>query len=534
MMRWLYQLRQYRKENPLAVRLLAYILLFSSVITLTSTATQIYLDYRNDLELIEDRIRQLEATSLNEIASQVWLINDERIRAQLDGLSQLPDLQYLLLDTQFDERFTAGRQPAADTPLLTRRYPLSHTTAEGEEYRLGELTVMFSLERVYRNLKDRVLVIFATQGIKTFLVSIFILYIFWKLVTQHLGTLSRYARALTPHALDEPLVLPRRRQQRDELGEVVSAINTMRESLKEDISQRIQAEQALAELNERLEARVQQRTRELQQANTELSNTLDQLRNTQSQLVESEKMAALGNLVAGVAHEINTPIGIGLTAASYLQDQAVSFRQRQDQHPLVAIAAESSDLITANLKRAAQLINAFKQVSADQSSEQARHFMLGEYLDEILLSMAPRLKQSQPQIEIDCPPDLRLYSYPGALYQILSNLIQNSLIHGFEERPGGTITIRARSDGDTTLIDYRDDGRGINETIRPKVFNPFFTTRRHQGSTGLGLHIAYNLSTQRLSGELRCAANNSDHPRGARFLLRLATRTTPEATATVD
>lgn len=531
-MLWSARLKQFRRDNPLAVRLLAWILLFSSVITLLSTITQLYLDYRADLDLIHERIAQMETTSLNEIANQVWLINDERINAQLDSLLQLPDLHYLRLQTSFGEEFSAGQLPDRHKALLKRAYPLTHTTAEGEQYSLGSLEVFFDLTRVYQNLEERVLVILASQGIKTFLVSIFILYIVWKLVTRHLGTLAHYARALTPEALDQELRLGRKHDHQDELSEVVSAINGMRESLKADISQRIEAEQALAELNERLEARVLQRTKELVTTNRELNNTLDQLRNTQSQLVESEKMAALGNLVAGVAHEINTPIGIGLTAASYLQDQAqAQERQLTSATPapaqrFVGIALESSALITQNLQRAAQLVNAFKQVSADQSSEQLRSFQLHDYLDEILLSMAPRLKQSQTQITIHCPGDLTLYSYPGALYQILVNLIQNSLIHGFDDQPGGKLQLQVWLDHNPgtdprVILDYRDNGSGIPDAIRNRVFEPFFTTRRHAGSTGLGLHIAYNLCTQRLGGTLRCQAPGAPDYQGAHFVLSL-------------
>ncbi len=521
-MRWIYHLKQYRRDNPLAVRLLAFILLFSSFITLLSTATQLYLDYQTDLELINERIEQLEATSLEEIANQVWLIDDQQIRAQLERLEQLPDLQYLALQTQFGSQFNAGHPPGEETPVLTRHYPLRHLTAEGEQFDLGHLEVYFDLTRVYQNLKDRVLVIFAAQAVKTFLVSIFILYIFWKLVTRHLGTLSRYARTLRPDALDRPLALERPRRQ-DELSQVTSAINSMRESLRLDIERREAAEKALAELNERLEVRVAQRTQELQQTNQELSTTLEQLRSTQDQLVEAEKMAALGNLVAGVAHEINTPIGIGLTAASFLEDKATEQQQRATdpaaQAEFLAIARESSGLITQNLKRAAQLVNAFKQVSADQSSEQPRTFNVREYLEEILLSMAPRLKQCQPEVRINCPQGLSIHSYPGALYQVLSNLIQNSLVHGFEERPGGEISIDVEVNGEALCLRYQDNGRGISDAARSRIFEPFFTTRRHAGSTGLGLHIAYNLSTQLLGGTLRCLP--AAPGQGARFELQM-------------
>lgn len=518
-MHWVKQLKQYHHENPLAVRLLAYILLCSSLITMVSTASQLYLDYRNDLSLINERIEQMEATSLDELSNQVWLINDQRINAQLNALFQLPVLQYLSLHTQLGDHFQAGTPPEPDKPVMTRQYQLEHTTPEGVIYPLGTLKIYVDLTRVYNNLTDKVLLIFATQAVKTFLVSIFILYIIWRLVTRHLGALSRYARELTPNNLDLPLALDRTTTSDDELSEVVSALNSMRQSLKQDISHRKQVEQQLAILNERLEARVELRTKELLQTNQALTRTVNKLRSTQSQLVESEKMAALGNLVAGVAHEINTPIGIGLTAASFLEDRAHA-EARLHPTDFTALAIESSSLITSNLKRAAQLVHAFKQVSADQSSEQPRQFYVAEYLQEILLSMAPRLKQCHPEIMLNCPPQLTLFSYPGALYQIIVNLIQNSLIHGFAEKSGGKIWIQVTSSDKQLQIDYSDNGCGIDETVRPRVFEPFFTTRRHAGSTGLGLHIAYNLSTQRLNGNLSCQPPKQGQ-RGAQFLLTI-------------
>ena len=526
-MRWLSQLKQYRRENPLAVRLLAYILVFSSLITLLSTALQIYLDYRNDLAVIDDRIQQMEATSLGNLTNDVWLINSKQIQTQLNDLYQLPDMHYLQLDTQFKERFSSGTIPDHDTPLIKRSYILEHITPEGERYALGTLQINLSLERIHRHLKEQILVILATQGIKTFLVSIFILYIFWKLVTQHLGTLSRYAGTLTLDRLDQPLDLRRNADSADELSQVVSAINSMRLSLLDDIDKRKQVEQALAELNEQLEARVLKRTHELEQINSELSRTLVKLQGTQAQLVESEKMAALGNLVAGVAHEINTPLGIGLTAATFLRDKTQAQQRHADTQSILAItdyqalAVESCDLITNNLQRAAQLISAFKQVSVDQSSEQLRIFDLGEYLQEILLSMAPRLKKSAPQVDIVCPEGLMLNSYPGAFYQILSNLIQNSLIHGFAEQPNGKIWIAVTENDSSIMIDYQDNGAGIPDSIRSKVFDPFFTTRRNLGCSGLGLHIAYNLCAQLLQGRICCLASGEDQTGGARFRIEI-------------
>ncbi len=526
-MNWLSHLNQRRRDSPLAVRLLAYILLFSSLITLLSTALQVYFEYRNDLSVINDRIQQLEATSLDNLANAMWLINSQQIETQLHGLYQLADMLYLQVDTQFDERFSAGTPPRPDTPLISRNYTLKHTTPEGEQYPLGTLQLDISLERVYQHLKEQVLVILATQAVKTFLVSIFILYIFWNIVTRHLGSLSRYAAALTLDRLEQPLTLKRRQRRPDELSQVVNAINSMRLSLLDDIDKRQQAEQALSDLNEQLEARVTQRTRELEQINGKLNHTLEQLQGAQAQLVESERLAALGGLVAGVAHEINTPLGIGLTAATYMRDQSalqLDNHRRLDGDALVDfrdMTRECCDLIVSNLQRAARLVSAFKQVSVDQSSEQRRNFDLGEYLQEILQSLAPLLKKSAPEISIRCPAGLILCSYPGAFYQIISNLIQNSLIHGFGEQRGGHIWIEVTEQDHTLVLEYRDDGVGIDSQLHSKVFDPFYTTGRNLGCSGLGLHIAYNLVSQLLQGRLRCLPPGTDQGNGARFQIEL-------------
>jgi C4-dicarboxylate-specific signal transduction histidine kinase len=315
-------------------------------------------------------------------------------------------------------------------------------------------------------------------------------------------------------------------------------------NLRESITRRTQAEQALAELNSELEARVRRRTLELEDANQTLSRTLETLRATQQQLIESEKMAALGGLVAGVAHEISTPLGIGFTAASYLEQQArtrlqhkdddaaqaagpfserefsereLSARERSDRQ-FCENTLESSQLIRQHLERAAQLIRAFKQVSVDQSSEQRRPFNLEQYLNEILLSLRPHLKQQNPLIRLECPPELTLHSYPGAFYQVMTNLLLNSLIHGFDQHRQGHIWIEVSRQADWVHIRYRDDGVGVAQEVQGTLFEPFVTTRRHQGCSGLGMHIVYNLVTQLLHGSIRL---RQDWPQGACFELSL-------------
>ena len=491
--------KHYYRDHPLGMRLLGGILLLSSVITLAATGIQLYGDYRYEHSALDERIRQIETTAIESLSTSLWQISPEQIQVQLDGLRQLPDVEYLAIQTPFNELYQSGQ--LNERPDMERHYYRLEHLSEGREYHLGDLEVWVNRGNINRRLQQRVLVILFSQGVKTFVVSVFILSLFYRLVTRHLATMASYARKLQLDRLTTPLTLKRHSPARtDELSQVVEAINEMRLSMLADIERRRQAELALAELNSQLELRVEQRTEQLQQANGELRETLDKLTRAQQQLVESEKMAALGSLVAGVAHEISTPLGISFTAASFLEQQS----RNQASSQFVDLTLESSEMIRLNLERAAGLLNAFKQVSVDQSSEQSRPFDLVEYLDEILLALKPRLRECNPELVITAPAELPIDSYPGAFYQLFTNLIINSLIHGFTDAQRGRIDISLTSSEASLQIDYRDNGVGLEQGWQQRVFEPFATTKRHLHCSGLGMHICYNLVKQLLQGDISC------------------------------
>jgi len=234
-------------------------------------------------------------------------------------------------------------------------------------------------------------------------------------------------------------------------------------------------------------------------------------RSLQNELVQREKLAALGGLVAGVAHEVNTPVGITLSAATHLNAETQKADLLYQAGELTeeglteyfATAMQASQLMTINSQRAAELIQSFKQVAVDQASGEMRHFDLADYIHEILLSMRAKVRKYNAKVTIDCPIGILLHGLPGALAQVLTNLIMNSLIHGFNEQQSGHIVIRARSKGENIELIYHDDGKGIPCKFQHKVFDPFFTTERSKGGSGLGLHIIYNIVTQLLNGSIK-------------------------------
>ena len=286
-----------------------------------------------------------------------------------------------------------------------------------------------------------------------------------------------------------------------------------------DISELKAAEIALKQSAEELELRVLQRT-------ADLTLAVEQLRSAQRQLVDSEKMAALGNLVAGVAHEINTPLGISVTAASHLGEisqrlarQLESGQLKKSELTDFADASQSAvELVMTNLRRASELVKSFKQVAVDQSSEQRRMIELKPYFQDILNSLRPSTKRFRHAIELDIQQHVHWDSFPGALYQIISNLVLNALNHAFSEQDGGVIKIQASADGEAITLSVSDNGAGMDAETANHIFEPFFTTKRGQGGSGLGLHIVFNLVTSVLGGTISVQTAPGA---GAKFLIRV-------------
>ncbi len=371
---------------------------------------------------------------------------------------------------------------------------------------------------------DTYLNVFALNSLKymvpILLVSMIIVWLVSRSVRGRLAApLSQLTQAVHEVAYKQEYGKPVAISSDDELGELGNAFNHMLAKLSQHESFREEKEGEIIKLNADLEEKVFDRTKELK-------TSLDNLKLTQQQLVEQEKMASLGELVAGVAHEINTPIGVCITAVSHLGESIViiskAFKDgsltKKQFTDMISVITESASIVDSNLRRAADLVKAFKSVAVDQSSAEPRLFKLEGYIRDILTSLRPKLKRTRHEIMLDIDDSIELYCDPGLISQIITNLVMNSLHHAFQPNEVGRIDISAHTLGDTLHFSYRDDGQGIEPEILNRLFDPFVTTKRGQGGSGLGTHIIYNLVTQGLGGRIQCT---SEVGHGVRFDMTL-------------
>lgn len=274
----------------------------------------------------------------------------------------------------------------------------------------------------------------------------------------------------------------------------------------------------LESLNKQLQKDIAERERaeeKLQKSNEDLQESLAKLKFAQDKLIQSEKLASLGGLVSGIVHEINTPIGIGITASTFIMQKVKKFDKlfmdgQMDDKALrkfLDIVYEGAAMISKNLSRAGDLVCNFKQVSVDQASEKPRRIVVDEYIQEVLSSLSMELKQSAHDIVVNCPENLIFDSRPGALAQIITNFVMNAMNHAFEHMEKGTIVFDISADDTHLYMNCTDNGKGMSDDALKQVFDPFYTTAREQGGSGLGLYVVYNLVTKALNGSIDCKSS---------------------------
>lgn len=332
-------------------------------------------------------------------------------------------------------------------------------------------------------------------------------------LSHPLLVLSQFSDALAAGNLSERLEMSRQ----DEIGQLSQRFNHMAGALQES--------------TEHLEERVQERTTELSEANhnlietnLELEKTLEILKSTQLQLVRSEKLAGLGSMVSGIAHEMNTPLGSAITMASYVENLNRDIKsswttgqmQKQDFVDFIEASANAVDALNRSLDRSRYLVDLFKQVAVDQASEAKRTFCIKSYIDDFIATLKTKLEQSNLLIDWDCSEALEIESYPGAWLQIITQLVDNAIQHGFSDGKGGRIGLSFEVNQGYGILKFADNGKGMDNLVMNRIFDPFYTTSYGRGATGLGLHIVYNIVTFQLKGDIGV---KSDIGRGSEFTI---------------
>lgn len=356
---------------------------------------------------------------------------------------------------------------------------------------LGTLDLIYSLEPARQKASQetkQLISIISMQLIISLTVLIGFLH---RRIIHPLSLLRRFANGIAQGNLRSEVPS----LKKDELGDLAIDLEKMRQSLESNI--------------QNLEHHVDARTLELSQSNQQLSTTLEQLKLTQGHLIQSEKLAALGALVAGVAHELNTPIGNGLSVASALTHSCQNFTESLQKgmtksalQTFVADVAEGNEIISRNLNKASELVSGFKQVAMDRTSEQKRRFKLLDFLNDTYLTLTPTFRRTAIKVSIECPADIELNSYPGPLGQVITNLLNNTLIHAFDAHETGLVSIQASMSDAQICIRVSDNGKGIAPEHLGKIFDPFFTTKLGKGGNGLGMHIVHNIVSGLLGGSI--------------------------------
>lgn len=453
-------------------------------------------------ESAEDILRTLEESPDVRNATLFRLVDDQLSVFATYAQDDSEQVQSVIPDLTQTVRFEA-EQLAVTIPVRL------------QEQIIGALQLNVGLERINRELEYA-----ATIAIAAFLAALGVtLWLASQLSNSLLQPIHQLKKVISKVTTQQDYSQRVEQKFAAELGELVNAFNTMLDVIASYNKQRQENEDNVIKLNQELEQRVTERT-------LQLSESLTHLKATQIKMIEQEKFASLGSLVAGIAHEINTPVGVAVTAITHLHHRLEHSKQdfqagkltKQSLQLFYHEMLEGVDIAFRNVERAAEQIRSFKMVAVDQSSEEMRRFALKDYLEQIVVSLRPHFKNTQHLIQLDITEELIVESYPGYFSQIFTNLIMNSLIHGFQGVAQGQINVQVTLQNDSLQFDYFDNGKGIAASVKPKIFDPFVTTNRQQGGSGLGTYILYNIVTQALQGQI---ALLDDTPTGVHFRIVL-------------
>ena len=512
-------------NSKLSRRVFIYIFLCSAFLSVCSTAIQLYVDFKDGVSALDEHFNNIELSFNQSISTSLWDFNEPLVEQQIGGIQRLPDIRHVKITTSFGKVYQVG--DVIDNAKKIENYPI---VFEGNT--IGTMIISADYQDIYQHLWQKAGFIITSEFIKIFIVAFCTFFIVHWLITRHLYRITLYSKAMSGESIDTPLALENRAQKTDELDELVSAINAMRLTLKDDIIQLEDAENALINLNGDLEIMVYERTAKLAESNQQLQHSLNELTLAKDQLVQSEKMASLGQLVAGVAHEVNTPLGICVTSVSALKEKIIELNQsladetltKKQLSSILHMFTEYECIIERSLNKAVELIRGFKSVAVEYHTDPKININLAQHVNDIVNTVKTLFKQKNYTIKIQVDDELNLVTFPSAWNQILTNFLTNSHIHGFEDRVEGEISIEFQAIKDSLVLIYQDNGKGLDEKIKDKIFDPFVTTKRGLGGSGLGMNIVYNLVSTKLGGTIKIIASEQ----GCCFVVKVPLGKDPE------
>ncbi len=570
-------------KTGLSRKLLTRVLSVYFVLTLIVTIGQIFTEYLSTKNHIEGELQTLKNTFSTSLTRAIWELNTPQAKSIGQGLMELPIVVGVQIRDENGnvivakgEYIAMQGQPVQDGilqdhvgGLFSYSFPLIFKFS-GRESNVGDVTLYSSFDTIFSRIEVGIFFLIGNAIVKTaFLVFLFMT-AFRRMLSEPLAEITDEMSSFNPEHPEESrinVVLDddnELQQLKESYNKVIDDLVTSQARLRGTQEELQAANKKLDDQNLILEQEVAKKTAslsqimldleqqkdelianqrelrqenenrqyiedELRKRNAELAQSMETLKLAKDQLLESERMASLGGLVAGIAHDVNTPLGVGVTAASFLEERIQSLKTAYEDKSLtnktmanfVSEAEQTTQLLLSNLNRASELIASFKQVAVDQASEAERQFNLKTYLHEVLQSLQPSFKQTRHTVDIHCPEDLEVRCAPGVIAQIATNMIMNSVNHGFEDKANGHISLHIVEDGDDIVMTYKDDGRGMNAQELDQLFDAFFTTKRGQGGSGLGTHIMYNLVTQTLGGQIEA---NSAPGEGLEYVIRFPKR----------
>lgn len=561
-------------QKSLSKKLLTSVLSVYFLLTFVVTCGQVIAEYVNTKDYIRDELTTLQKTFSRSLTRAIWELNTKQTITTTEGLLAIPMIEGIIvrddsgeiisqlgrsLDIRelYSQQLVQEEAIIEDTPsgLFGYTFPLIFEFS-GRATQVGDVTLFSSREVVFSRIMISIYFLIGNAMIKTTFLIILFLMAFRKLLTEPLAQLTEQIEDLELNDLEgqhieiETSEHNELKMMEQSFNKLIDKVVKYRKELEQTQKKLMISNEKLDQQNLQLEQEVARKTSNLSQAmmdlqqqkyelekqkltlteeidlrrhteqelltkQTEMQRYVDELNMAQERLVGSEKMAALGGLVAGITHDINTPVGIGVTATSFLQERLLQIEAAYKDKTLspkaleefINDAKQSTNLLTTNLDRASELVASFKQIAVDQASEAVRTINFKEYLGEVIRSLHPKIKHTSHHINLDCPADLTLNLPAGAISQIFTNLIMNSLIHGFDGINNGIIDIAIKDEDDQVIIDFKDNGNGVTEQQLEKLFDPLFTTKRDQGGSGPGTHITFNLVKQTLSGEIEVTSS---------------------------